>query len=69
MLTFCTKIKERFIILFINDIIIGINILTIFLKWHGNIDMVMTVLWFGGVKNDINHYIRNTGVYEEVDTC
>lgn len=61
--------NEGFVILFINDIIIGINILTIFLKWHGNIDVVMMVLRFGGVKNDINHYIRNTGVYEEIDTC
>lgn len=43
--------------------------LTILLEWRGDVYMVMTVLRLSGVKNDINHYIGNTSVYEEIDTC
>jgi len=44
-------------------------ILTILLEWRGDVYMVVTVLRFGGMKNHINHYIGNTGVYEEINTC
>ena len=30
---------------------------------------VTAVLWLGGMKNDINNYVGNTGVYEEINTC
>ena len=44
-------------------------ILTILLEWRGDVNMVMPVLRFGGMKNHINNYIGNTGVYEETNTC
>ena len=44
-------------------------ILTILLEWRGDVNMIMTILRFSGVKNHINHYIGNIGVYEEIDSC